>query len=94
VRELLCESGHDPLKDINWAPKQAFRQIEWADSGAIHVETDQFRAPTNEIATELLPEVTKFAASRAQKEPDVLKTKELVNRGGLEPPTRCHRTKC
>jgi len=30
-----------------------------------HVETDQFRAPLNEIATELLPDVTKLAASRA-----------------------------
>jgi integrase len=29
-----------------------------------HVETDQFRAPLNEIATELLPDVTKLAASR------------------------------
>ena len=43
-----------------------------------HVETDQFRAPLNEIATELLPDVTKLAASRAWKEPDVLKRKELV----------------
>jgi len=29
-----------------------------------HVETDQFRAPLNEIATELLPDVTKLAANR------------------------------
>ena len=43
-----------------------------------HVETDQFQAPLNEIATELLPDVTKLAASRAWKEPDVLKRKELV----------------
>jgi integrase len=30
-----------------------------------HVETDQFRAPLNEIATELLPDVTKLVAGRA-----------------------------
>jgi len=30
-----------------------------------HVETDQFQAPLNEIATELLPDVTKLAASWA-----------------------------
>jgi hypothetical protein len=36
-----------------------------------HVETDQCRAPLNEVATELLPDVTKLAASRAWKGPDV-----------------------
>jgi len=30
-----------------------------------HVETNQFRAPLNEIATELLPDVTDLVASRA-----------------------------
>jgi putative transcriptional regulator len=30
-----------------------------------HVETDQFRAPLNEIAIELLPDVANLAASRA-----------------------------
>jgi hypothetical protein len=53
-------------------------------SGYQQVQTDDFRAPLNEMATELLSDVIK----RAWRQLDVLKLKELVNRGGLEPPTR------
>ena len=68
VQEIEILLGRQAVADLDFeALEVAVRQqvLQLALSVYQHVETDQFRSPLNEIATELLPDVTKLAASRA-----------------------------
>jgi hypothetical protein len=53
VRELLFESRHDPVEDVNWAPNRALQQTEWAvtlsnrQAGQFPASTDALSRPTH-----------------------------------------------